>query len=118
MLHSRVSNSDTTSLWISCEATSGRLDRGCAKRDGRLAAQKPENATGALRRPSETCYCNLRLLVGNDDHLHCTVDVGVQMHVDIELTGVAQRAFAHDHFALFQRMTGGAERLGDIARTN
>jgi hypothetical protein len=40
----------------------------------------------------------------------------VQVHVDIELAGVAQRAFAHHHFALLERVAGGAERLGDVAR--
>src|SRR5512141_1918016 len=98
MLHSRVSNSDTTTLWISCEATSGRLDCRRRKRGGHLAAQRPQNETGASRRPSVTLYCNPRLLVGNDDDLDRGVDVSMQMHVDIEFAGVAQRAFAHDHF--------------------
>src|SRR5258708_4990003 len=72
---------------------------------------------GATRAPLRYAV-DSRLVLGRYDHLDRSVYIGVQGHRDLELAGVTQRAFAHHDFTLFQRMSGSAERLGDIARTD
>lgn len=86
------------------DATARCADR---KRNGRLAAP-------VRRKPAAADLRRLRL----HDHLDRRFDVGVQMHDDLELADVAQRAFTHHHFRLLDLIAGGGQGLGDIARAD
>ena len=63
-----------------------------------------------------------RILSGSffryDDHLDHRVDVGVQVHADLEFANMANRTFALDHFILVESEAGGSERIGDVTRTD
>ena len=54
-------------------------------------------------------------LLSDDDQLQSGFHVGVQVHGDVELTGVAQRAVGQANFGFFQRVTGSGNGFGDVA---
>ena len=53
---------------------------------------------------------------GLHHHLDRRFGVGVQVDGDLELAGIAQRAFAQHHFRLVDRRAGLGQGFGDVAR--
>src|SRR6185437_16402088 len=82
----------------------------CASR-----ARVDANETGADgARSWVMADCVMPSRTRDDVHLHRRLHVGVQRNFDVVIAEVVDRAFRHDHFALFRRDALRGERFGDV----